>query len=76
MSFGKIATTLALGGALLVGGTVPAFARNYRSCEQRVHKAELKLQKAERRHGARSRQAAKRRQELTRAREGCRFDRR
>jgi len=42
-----------------------------RKCEQRIHKAEDKLQNAIRKHGEHSRQAEQRRHELEEARERC-----
>jgi hypothetical protein len=58
---------------LLMGSLVPAQARDRDDkCEQRVRKAEVSLQKAERKHGANSRQAQNRRRELEEARERCR----
>lgn len=63
-----------------LAGSVPAraIARDHdreRRCEQRIHKAEINLQNAIRKHGERSRQAEKRRHELGEARERCRFNR-
>lgn len=76
MSTRKIITAVLLGGFLLVGGTVPSYARNHRDkCEERIRKAEENLRKAERKHGEHSRQAENKRQELERARENCRMDR-
>lgn len=42
-----------------------------RKCEQRIHKAENRLQNAIRKHGEHSRQAEQRRHELEEARERC-----
>lgn len=56
---------------LLVAGSTSAFAAN--RCEKRIHKAEMNLQKAVQRHGEHSRQAEKRRRELDKARDNCRF---
>jgi predicted nucleic acid-binding Zn-ribbon protein len=40
-------------------------------CEQRIHKAEMNLNHAIRKHGERSRQAEQRRRQLEEARERC-----
>ena len=64
-----------LGAALLAGMllAVPSLEAQPRRnrCEQRIRQAEYNLQKAIRRHGPRSRQAAHRRRELDVARERC-----
>ena len=59
--------------ALFVTGAVPSQAkdRDDRKCEQRIHKAEVKLQNAERKHGDHSRQAEKARRDLEDARARC-----
>ena len=49
-------------------GAVTAQARN---CENQIRKAEQNLEKAERKHGAHSRQAEQKRHELEEARERC-----
>jgi hypothetical protein len=56
---------------LLSMGSVTAFAKN--NCEKRVRKAEMNLQQAVRRHGARSRQAENRRRQLEQARATCHY---
>ena len=69
----KTTTAILLTLFLVLGSMVPAQARDRDDkCEKRVHKAEVNLQKAERRHGANSRQAQNRRHELEEARERCR----
>ena len=45
--------------------------RDDRKCEQRIHKAQEALERAERKHGSHSRQAEQRRHELEEARERC-----
>ena len=62
-------TAMALAGFLLIGSVTPASA--YANCEQRIRKAELKLEKAIRRHGVHSIQAERQREQLERARERC-----
>lgn len=61
---------------MFLASTVPARALvrdrdDDRKCEQRIHKAEDKLQNAIRKHGEHSRQAEQRRHELEEARERC-----
>jgi hypothetical protein len=56
---------------LLSMGSVSAFANNH--CEKRIRKAEMNLQQAVRRHGARSRQAENRRRQLEQARASCHY---
>lgn len=56
---------------LLPAGT--AFAR--KSCRERIHQEEQKLDQAVRRHGEHSRQAERERHKLDRLREECRRDR-
>lgn len=61
----------ALVGALLLG-VVPAQARDRDDkCAQKIRAAEARLDNAVRKHGRRSRQAEKRRQELDRVRDQC-----
>lgn len=77
MYMNRILTAALLGGVLLIGGGVPAQARDRDDrCEQRIRKDEVNLNKAVRKHGERSRQAEKRRQELERDRATCRLDNR
>jgi hypothetical protein len=65
-----------LAGFFLLGSAVPSRAldRDDEKCERRVHKAEMNLQKAIRRHGEHSPQAEQRRHQLEEARERCRHD--
>lgn len=61
---------------MFLASTVPARALvrdrdDDRKCEQRIHKAEDKLQNAIRKHGEHSRQAEQCRHELEEARERC-----
>ncbi|HKV93612.1 MAG TPA: hypothetical protein VJW20_13780 [Candidatus Angelobacter sp.] len=59
---------------MFLAGTVPVRALirdDDRKCEQRIHRAEDKLQNAIRKHGEHSRQAEQRRHELEEARERC-----
>ena len=66
----------ALGVLLLAGGVVRTQASDKdRHCQQRIHKAEEKLQKEIDRHGEHSRQAEKRRHELEEAKRSCGDDR-
>ena len=72
--FGKIAVAVLLsaslmGGAVIVHAQAPA-DRRYR-CERRIRRAEANLQRAIVRHGERSRQAERRRQELAEVRARC-----
>jgi hypothetical protein len=63
--------TALLAGSLVIG-SVPALARDHHDkCEEKVRKAEQKLQNAQRKHGEHSRQAEQKRQELERARAHC-----
>ena len=58
------------------GGVPPTRAGNRDpECRERIYKAEANLRREIDRHGERSRQAEKRRQELERARERCGGDR-
>jgi hypothetical protein len=76
MSMKRLFTAGALGLSLLMGSALPAFARDRDdNCRARIQKAERNLVKAERKHGARSRQAEQRREQLERARANCRYDR-
>lgn len=71
--FRKPGAAMLLTVFLALGSMVPAQARDRDDkCEQRIHKAEENLRKAERKHGANSRQAQRRRHELEEARERCR----
>jgi len=61
-----------IGAFLLVGSAAPMFARNHEGkCEKRIRKAELKLEKAIRKHGEHSRQAEARRHDVEEARAHC-----
>lgn len=53
--------------------TVPlrAVDRDDRRCEERIHKAQEQLERAERRHGEHSRQAEEKRHHLEEVRERC-----
>ena len=73
MKLSRTALFAALLGASLLGTTTNAYA--YDGCRERVHRAEIRLQEAIRRHGINSRQAYERRRELARARGSCRLDR-
>jgi F0F1-type ATP synthase epsilon subunit len=56
----------------LLAGTAMAYDRDDRGrCEQRIDKAQRNLRHAVRKHGARSRQAQKRREQLERVRQQC-----
>jgi hypothetical protein len=72
--FRKTGMAVLLGASLLLGGAAPVQAQNpnrhYR-CEQRIRQAEANLQRAIERHGANSRQAARRRRELEEVRARC-----
>lgn len=62
----------ALCGFVILGGAAPAQARpRHERCEQRIHRAEEKLERALHRHGPNSRQAQKSRHQLDEAREHC-----
>jgi len=66
----------ALGILLLVGGVARTQASDRdRQCQQRIHRAEEKLQTEINRHGEHSRQAEKRRHELEQVRRSCGGDR-
>lgn len=58
-----------LTGFLLIGSATPLQA--YSTCAHRIQRAQQKLEKAIRRHGANSAQAERRRDELARARAQC-----
>jgi hypothetical protein len=60
-----------LTGSMLLGGAKPAQAYSYASCQQRIQKAQRKLEKAVQRHGAYSSQAARRRSQLERVSAHC-----
>jgi Flp pilus assembly protein TadB len=69
----KAGAVILLMAFMALGSTLPAQARDRDDkCEQRIHKAEENLRKAERKHGPNSRQVQKRRHELEEAREHCR----
>ena len=61
--------TIFLSGFLLIGSVAPVQA--YDKCEHRIRKAELKLERAIRRHGVHSIQAERQREQLERVRERC-----
>lgn len=67
-AFSKIALVM-VGGFLMIGSVQPAQA--YDHCGNRIHKAEMKLDRAIRRHGPNSRQAARQRENLERVRANC-----
>jgi hypothetical protein len=67
---------IVFGAFLLVGGVAPALAGDRdHDCRERIHKAEVTLRQELDRHGERSRQAEKRRNELEKARERCGYGR-
>ena len=55
---------------LTISGAASAQVHHDR-CEQRIHMAEVNLRKAVRKHGERSKQALRRREELQRVRREC-----
>jgi hypothetical protein len=60
----------------VMGSSLPARARDSDDkCEQRIHKAEVNLRNAERKHGEHSQQAEQKRKELEEARGKCRPER-
>ena len=66
------AITTALGGSMLM--SVPrayADADDHRECQEKVERAEAKLDKAVRKHGERSHQAQEQREHLRDARQDC-----
>lgn len=67
-AFSKIALVM-LGGFLMIGSVQPVQA--YDRCGKRIHKAEMKLERAIQRHGPNSRQAARQRENVERARANC-----
>jgi len=72
MTLSRKALFAALLGAAVLGTSANAYA--YDGCRERVHRAEIRLHEAIRRHGVNSRQAHERRRELERARASCRLD--
>jgi hypothetical protein len=67
---GMISTLLI--GLFIVSAAIPAQARWFsRDCESRTRKAEMRLRKAEEKHGRHSVQAQKKRHELQEIRERC-----
>ena len=73
--------TAALGGAMLLGGTLWPSATAYAhdrddKCFERIRRDERKLERDIERHGVFSRQAEHRRHKLRELRERCRFERR
>jgi len=66
--FSKIGAIL-LSGFLLIGSVAPLHA--FDKCEHRIRKAELRLEKAIRKHGVHSIQAERQREQLERVRERC-----
>ena len=70
--FGRKLLAFTLGAGLLLGSAAPAMADHRgNGCVHRIRQAEINLDKAVRRHGARSRQAHERRRQLERARASC-----
>lgn len=67
-AFSKIAFVM-LGGFLMIGSVQPMQA--YDHCGRRIHKAEMKLERAIHRHGPNSRQAERQRENLERVRANC-----
>ena len=67
-TFSKV-VLLVLGGFLLIGSVQPVQA--YDRCARRIHNAEMKLQRAIRRHGPNSRQAERQRDNVERVRATC-----
>ncbi len=69
----RIWASLILGGVLMLGGAgvMQADHWNDHECREHVEKAERKLDRAIRRFGPDSRQAAKKRYELRRTQERC-----
>jgi hypothetical protein len=59
-----------LGALLILAGAEPVQA--FATCQQKVHKAEKKLEQAIRRYGVHSSQAERRRDQLETARARCR----
>jgi hypothetical protein len=73
--FRKTGMAVLLGASLMMAGSVATQAqtpadRHYR-CERRIRRAEANLDRAIARHGANSRQAARRRRELEEVRAHC-----
>jgi hypothetical protein len=73
--FRKTGMAVVLGASLMMGGSMTMQAqtpadRHYR-CERRIRRAEANLDRAIARHGANSRQAARRRRELAEVRAHC-----
>ena len=69
-SFKKLVVAGLLACSLLAGSAM-AYDRDGGRCEQRIDKAQRNLRHAVRKHGARSRQAQKRREQLERIRQQC-----
>ncbi len=69
-SFKQIVVAGLLACSLLAGSAM-AYDRDEGRCEQRIDKAQRNLRHAVRKHGARSRQAQKRREQLERVRQQC-----
>ena len=63
--------TLVVCALLLIGSSSPAFARNRKSCREHLRHAESNLHAAVRKHGERSEQAQKKRQEVEKIRAEC-----
>ncbi len=65
-------SSIAIAGAFLISTAGLLLARDHDDkCEERIHKAERNLEKAEHKHGEHSKQAEKQRKELDEAREKC-----
>ncbi len=75
--FRKGMMAVLLGASLIISGSgmtqaqTPADRQHYR-CEQRIHRAEVNLERAIRRHGPNSPQAERRRRQLEAVRARCR----
>lgn len=65
--------------AVFLASSIPAQARDRdrddRKCQQKIYKAEERLEQAVRKHGPHSRQTEQRRRKLEETREKCRHDR-
>lgn len=73
----KLSLTAGLLGALVMfagAGTAQAASRS--DCYRAIQRQEIRVDRAEERHGFRSRQAEHERRELARLRERCRWERR
>ena len=66
-----LAATAVLSFGLMLGAAPQARAEDHRECQERVERAEGRLDQAVRKHGERSRQAEDRRRDLNAERERC-----